>query len=271
MAQALAKIPTISGTHMQAVAGLLADPSSYVHRHAASALAVMSGAGCSRRRGDLPAEIKVQTSWGCLLDPCPPVPIVTKVEGREVWIVENLLSRRECATLLAAAESYGFGMTGYDQEYRGNLRLITTDKTLGAALWDRLRPLVPGQLLIKHPWDACGLNECFRLSKYHPSARFDKHVDESFMRNFDEVSMLTVNAYLNEGFGGGSTRFYFQDEEEADLVVTPKVGSCVLFRQPMERHYVHDGEEVSSGLKYLLRSDVMYTRKGRKRAKKATS
>jgi len=37
------------------------------------------------------------------------------------------------------------------------------------------------------------MNECWRLSKYHPKDRFETHVDTCFLRSYDERSMLTVN------------------------------------------------------------------------------
>lgn len=261
VAKALALIGRGSA-QLQTLADLLGDPVPNVGKKAAISLAALGGAGRLRPRGDLQDEINIHVAWASLLDSTPPTPIVTQVGDHEVWVVENLFSRRECAALLAASESHGYGKTGYPQDYRGNLRLIATDAGLSRALFERLRPHVPQQFHHRGAWDVCGLNECFRLSKYHPKTRFEAHVDACFQRTYDEMSMITVNAYLNDGFEGGSTRFYLKrDEDEPDLVVVPKAGSCVLFSQPQRKHYLHDGEEVVSGFKYLLRSDVMYRRR----------
>merc|ERR1712232_170217 len=117
-------------------------------------------------------------------------------------------------------------------------------------------------------WDVVGLNECWRLAKYHPGDRFQGHCDASFARSDDEMSMFTVNIYMNEGFRGGSTRVYFKDRAIAPCMdsasctaVTPKTGLCLLFRQPPGQSYYHDGEQLGSGLKYLFRSDVMYRKR----------
>merc|ERR1719389_1337633 len=74
------------------------------------------------------------------------------------------------------------------------------------------------------------------------------------------MSMLTVNIYMNGGFEGGSTRFYFEGDKKASFAVTPSPGLCLLFRQPPGEAYYHDGEMLGSGVKYLFRSDVMYRR-----------
>lgn len=163
------------------------------------------------------------------------------------------------ARLLTEAERHGFGKTHYPKQYRGNLRLLTTDISLAAAVWERLRPLVPATLDIEgETWDACGLNECWRLAKYYPGDRFKGHCDAAFYRSDGERSMFTVNIYMNEEMAGGSTRFYFTDHGAPDYAVTPQTVLCLLFRQPPGQQYYHDGEELVSGLKYLFRSDVMY-------------
>ena len=42
----------------------------------------------------------------------------------------------------------------------------------------------------------------------------------------------------------------------------PGPGRAVVFRQPPGRYFYHDGEALGSGRKYLLRTDVMYRRRG---------
>lgn len=53
--------------------------------------------------------------------------------------------------------------------------------------------------------------------------------------------------YLNEGYEGGATRF------EAAKVMG-KAGMALLFQHGL----IHEGAEVTQGVKYVLRSDVMY-------------
>lgn len=231
--------------------------------------------------GDLQHEIQVKTEWADCLEESDPDLQARQIDNPEVWLIDNVFSTSECATLLKLAEGHGFGATDYPKDYRGNLRLTATDSSLAAAMWQRLQPLVPATLELNgNIWDACGLNECWRLAKYYPGDRFRKHCDASFARHdtlgnrdaLPEESMLTVNIYMNGGFEGGSTRFYFGDptnpapafhagDARPPFAVEPESGLCLIFRQPPGEQYYHDGEELRSGVKYLLRSDVMYRRR----------
>lgn len=215
-------------------------------------------------RGDLPREIEVQTAWGQILGSTTEDLAAEQVSDHEVWLVNALFNEHECELLLRQAETHGFGTTNYPKAYRGNLRLITTDSSLSDAVWQRLRPLVPPTLTLDgDAWDACGLNECWRLAKYYPGDVFKGHCDASFARSNDEMSMLTVNIYMNGGFAGGRTRFFFGNhhDKEGAHAVTPSTGLCLLFRQPPGKAYYHDGERLESGVKYLFRSDVMYRKR----------
>merc|ERR1712194_243522 len=169
----------------------------------------------------------------------------------------------------------GFGATNYPKAYRGNLRLIAHDESLAALVYERVKAVVPPEVRLPHPrkgkpdevWEAYGLNPCWRLAKYLPGDRFQGHCDTAYSPEHNQdLSMFTVNVYLNDVEDGGSTRFYFGKdavkEKEPNFSVAPKAGLCLLFRQPPGQEYYHDGEQLGSGLKYLIRSDVMYRKKG---------
>mmetsp|Transcript_22026 Transcript_22026/g.48028 ORF Transcript_22026/g.48028 Transcript_22026/m.48028 type:complete len:287 (-) Transcript_22026:272-1132(-) len=226
-------------------------------------------------------EVQVKSAWGNLLDgglPAAALVALPDIPTRytdKLFMVDGLLSVAECKKLLAAAEEIGFGFTNYPKAYRGNLRLITTDAELATALWKRLQPLVPSVIVLPYGaraesvvcrWRALGLNECFRIAKYYPGDRFAPHCDAFFKRNAAEMSMFTVNVYLNDGFEGGATRFYppcqYRHESSLpnpDLVISPRPGLAAVFRHE-ETFLLHDGEAVRSGFKYLLRTDIMYQR-----------
>eukprot|EP01062_Namystynia_karyoxenos_P054596 TRINITY_DN4503_c0_g1_i1.p2 TRINITY_DN4503_c0_g1~~TRINITY_DN4503_c0_g1_i1.p2 ORF type:complete len:279 (+),score=88.96 TRINITY_DN4503_c0_g1_i1:84-839(+) len=207
-------------------------------------------------------EQEVETHWAKLLDSAHD----TKREpfgSYDGCLLRGLFSAAEVQRLVEASEGFGYGTTHYPPQYRGNLRLISMDRGLAEALWARVRPHVPQELQMEgRTWDPVGLNECWRLAKYSPGDQFDKHCDTSFWREgpggAEEQSMYTVNVYLSGGHDGGCTRFYESREGDVTVAVPPEPGVAVLFRQPPGANYLHDGEQLRSGIKYLLRTDVMY-------------
>ena len=230
-------------------------------------------------------EVTTESDWSQILDDQPPPTALRPhdlgshyANGRLI-IAERLFSDGECWRINAAAEAIGYGRTNYQPEYRGNLRLITTDIGLAERLWERIRPLVPEIISVRamgrtDKWRATGLNECFRLAKYYPGHRFGAHCDANFQRSADEKSYYTVNVYTNDvdDADGGKTRFYappqnrakpmrdFKEGENVDLAVRPESGLAVVFQQPPAAELLHDGERLRGGVKYLLRTDVMYER-----------
>jgi len=74
-----------------------------------------------------------------------------------------------------------------------------------------------------------------------------------------EVSRLTLMIYLNEGTLGGETIFTNYDlsgptSQLRTIVVTPTLGMGLCFRHELW----HEGAELISGRKYVLRGDVLF-------------
>jgi len=243
-------------------------------------------------KGKFP-EIKITTAWDYLLDESPPANTHSEELGTAVspymkdkaltgmsglTLVHELFTLAECKRLIEAAEDYGFGYTPYEKAYRGNTRLITVDASLASAMWERLKHIVPARIRVSNDrqggqdeqreddydeWEAVGLNDNFRLAKYQNGDKFGIHIDSTYRKNYDERSMYTLNVYLNGNYTGGATRFFQRKDDSdtaADFSVQGVAGMCCIFRQPPAAVLLHDGEEVTSGVKYLLRSDIMYRR-----------
>jgi prolyl 4-hydroxylase len=131
---------------------------------------------------------------------------------------------------------------------RNNERVMFDDVELAADLYQRLLHAIPARIanMTRH-----SNNERFRGYRYQPGQRFAPHFDGCYARSENESSVLTLLVYLNEQYTGGATRFCHYDVE-----VVPKTGLVCLF----QHHLLHEGAEITSGTKYVLRTDVMYSR-----------
>lgn len=186
------------------------------------------------------------------------------VENRDdIFTVRGVLAPDECAAYIARSEAVGYGDAPVstfagpvvNKRMRSNDRVMVDDPPAAAALWDRLRPLVPAR---RGNWAACGLNERLRYYRYDPGQLFDWHFDGHFERTPDEHSALTVLLYLSAGFGGGATEFNFLMSPRVDdnpvVSVVPEAGMALVFAHRV----LHRGAPVTAGRKYVLRTDVMY-------------
>ena len=169
-----------------------------------------------------------------------------------IWTIDNFISKEECRHLIEISESIGYqeaevSLPGGAQMMKGlrnNYRLIYEDADLAYKYWQVLKdccsPSLDGSV-------AVGLNEQFRFYKYESEQRFKRHIDGRFKRNESEESRITFMIYLNDGFEGGETTFDSIDVE-------PKAGKALCFIHEQK----HEGRPVTNGVKYVLRSDVMY-------------
>lgn len=187
-------------------------------------------------------------------------------------LIPGFLSATECDALIEAAEDRGFSNAelDYPPSYRNNDRQVLNDEQLAARLLHRLGEALPGGiegLLPGDPmpnWKLEGINERFRLCRYQSGQRFHIHQDGVHHRGPNCRSMLTFMVYLTDGdeFIGGDTLFFAAGpkggEGESNLVarIRPRAGSLILF----DHGIWHAGEEVTRGVKYVLRSDLLFRR-----------
>jgi hypothetical protein len=187
---------------------------------------------------------------------------------------------------------------GYRVDYRRNDRCVFESPEFAALLWRRIQPVLSGfELCVEEDggkqhlvsevvgdcpsslqvgygkegvWRPEGLNECLRFCRYNPGGFFRAHCDAMFCRSEDEQSLLTCMFYLDGNLDGGATRFLHIDthltqenylkpapQEQVVASIDPEPGLCILFFQP---GLLHEGEELRSGVKHILRTDVMCRR-----------
>jgi prolyl 4-hydroxylase len=173
-----------------------------------------------------------------------------------IFTVEDFLTRQECLENIVHSEKIGYelakvntaGGSKVKTDVRNNNRAFYNSEELAQMLWEKLEPFVLAQLGNS---TAIGLNELFRFYRYQRGHRFKGHFDESYVRNSHEASYYTFMVYLNDNFQGGDTTF-------RGVRIRPRQGMALIFLHSL----FHEGSEVTQGVKYVLRSDVMYRTEG---------
>ncbi|KAI5303827.1 hypothetical protein KEM56_007145 [Ascosphaera pollenicola] len=194
-----------------------------------------------------------------------------------------------------ALVSAGYGSEITMKDYRNSDRIIWDNVELTRRIWtrmmqvpdlkDRLAELKgedyerlggnPRKFIARAK--EYGVNERLRFLRYGPGQFFKRemiksvkeiaHADSMFTSPNGEKSYFTVHLYLNdsaealqpndiheETLRGGSTPFLSANRKRR-LDVWPKAGRVLLFQQ---RKLVHCGDRVNQGVKYTVRSEVMY-------------
>lgn len=190
-------------------------------------------------------------------------------KNKLAFIVDGVFSKEECDEMIKMTEKEGYskamvnvggGRQKLMPEVRNNYRCIVDSFEKSAEIWDRIKHLIPEQ------WKGrkvLGLNERLRFLRYDPGQEFKPHFDGSYARDNGEISYLTVQLYLNEGFKGGATTFLENhgrcDFGDNDVDCVPKIGRVLVFQHDI----LHSGSKLKKGRKYCLRTDVMFSKDAR--------
>eukprot|EP00514_Thraustochytrium_sp_LLF1b_P013312 CAMPEP_0184540750 /NCGR_PEP_ID=MMETSP0199_2-20130426/906_1 /TAXON_ID=1112570 /ORGANISM="Thraustochytrium sp., Strain LLF1b" /LENGTH=268 /DNA_ID=CAMNT_0026934403 /DNA_START=57 /DNA_END=863 /DNA_ORIENTATION=+ len=178
-----------------------------------------------------------------------------------IFSVPNILSPAECNAWIEWGELSGFAeakqaANGF-YAHRNNGRIAQHNPEVASAIFQRVKALVPPEIDSRR---AIGCSSNIRLYRYTPGQRFGKHIDESVLEVESQAwSEFTLLFYLNdEGLQGGDTVFYKGNTGAKEVLrVAPKSGSALLHWHG-DRCLLHEGAAVLSGVKYLLRTDVLY-------------
>ncbi|KAF9998133.1 hypothetical protein BGZ80_003692 [Entomortierella chlamydospora] len=204
------------------------------------------------------------------LDLKPLLSLHRQQEEIVAFTLQNILSPQECQSLIERSEATGYeialinspnGQGVHIPGYRDGHRCIIDDHAVSAELWKRIKHHVPA---VYKSRPVIGLNERLRFLKYGPGDKFQPHMDGEYRRTdgSGHVTKITVQFYLNQDCQGGATSFLQQqslwaDENEATrkvVAVPPKTGQALVF----QHNLVHEGSKVTEGVKYVIRSDILY-------------
>ena len=197
----------------------------------------------------------------------------------------NVLSKEECQNFIQATEALGYtddAAVSLPRSVRHNSNLTwIADDTTADILWQRSKVNFTDKhnhFLGKQP---VGLNGRCRFYRYQSGDFFSIHTDGSWpgsrivdgqvISNAFEGcwSMYTFLVFLTDDYEGGHTQFLVNSENpelpargransETVNVRTP-AGSVLCFphgEHPL--HCLHGSQDIVSGTKYIIRSDVLF-------------
>ncbi|KAK4052887.1 hypothetical protein OIO90_004163 [Microbotryomycetes sp. JL221] len=150
---------------------------------------------------------------------------------------------------------------------RSNFRFQTHDVNFARSLWSNTgldkfcQQHVPSHVKSKQP---VGLNSNIRVYKYPEGSFFGPHYDDDVYdpttKRRSEWTLLVYLTGQSDGVVGGETAFYPQANNKTDgprLDVDLVAGRALLHRHG-HACMLHEGRKVDSGIKWVLRSDIMY-------------
>ncbi len=197
----------------------------------------------------------------------------------------DLLSAEECRRLRELSETLGYledAAVSLPRSVRHNdsFTWVADDETCDI-IWQRSRPQLRDDSEYNAGKAVLGLNARFRFYRYAPGDYFAPHTDGSWPGSRivngelvdnaynDRWSQLTFLLFLSDDYEGGATQFYVSKTDasrparhldEANIVdLRTPLGAALCFPHGLHPlHCLHGSQQVTSGTKYIIRSDVLF-------------
>ncbi|CAN8302228.1 unnamed protein product [Cochlearia groenlandica] len=206
---------------------------------------------------------------------------VSYLKNIDLFTVENCLTSDESKCFVKIAESLGFAHQGsrgpaYGEAFRDNHRISVNDPVLADTIWQSGLSDLFTDIKIRRKV-AVGLNPNLRFYRYSAGQHFGRHIDESVDLEDGKRTYYTLLIYLSgssvkpmsksnsskandsssaEQLVGGETVFY-GSRNSIVAEVAPMEGMA-LFHIHGDKCMLHEGRNVSKGVKYVFRSDVVF-------------
>ena len=214
--------------------------------------------------------------------PAQPVARVNIANVPGAFQLLDVLSATEADRFVNLAEGLGFHQDSpvslpHSVRHNDNLNWVVSE-SIDGTIWKRSGHLVTEQI---NGQTAKGINARFRFYRYGVGDFFKPHTDGAWPGSRVIDGELVANAYpdlysqfsylifLSDGYEGGRTQFMVSASEpskparssaDADAVNvrTPK-GAVLCFPHGMHPlHCLHSGEPITSGTKYIIRTDILF-------------
>jgi hypothetical protein len=193
----------------------------------------------------------------------------------QILVIDDLLSNKECKEFTKFIDSLPLELTPPKKKGeadRFNHRFSVTSVEFAQRLHELLSPHLPlfpypssakRPNLSPRPPNYCNSN--IRMYKYTPSQHFGPHYDDAVLDPItgakSEWTLLIYLTGVADGIEGGETLFYREQRGKPTEVITAPLtrGTALLHRHGNEC-MLHEGSLVLKGTKYVLRSDLMFSK-----------
>jgi hypothetical protein len=172
--------------------------------------------------------------------------------------VAGFLSSVECGRLITASQQLGLRTitTTFHPSYRSDRRVIFWDPGLAAALWSRVKFLLPKRLSDRWStdWDVLGFGSRMSISEYAEGARYAPHQDNEYVESSTTESLLSVIICLQPAGRGGAINFVDPTQvHKVKLSLPMECGQLLVFP-----HYLwHEAARVTHGTRFEMRLEVL--------------
>ncbi|KAI0062337.1 hypothetical protein BV25DRAFT_1907691 [Artomyces pyxidatus] len=191
----------------------------------------------------------------------------------QILLLDGFFSSEECKRFTRFIDEQPLELTPpkkRGEADRVNHRISIKSTSFADRLFEVLSPHLPSfpyPASMKRPnasvRPAHSLNSNIRLYKYTPSQHFGQHYDDS-VRDTEtgaksEWTLLVYLTGIEDGVEGGETIFYTNENRKSSVaIVAPLTRGTALLHRHGHECLLHEGSQVRSGTKYVLRSDIMF-------------
>jgi len=194
------------------------------------------------------------------------------LEPDQIILIPDIFAVDECKQYVKFIEELPLELTPpkkRGEAERVNHRISITSVAFAQSLFAILAPHLPDfpyPASVKRPNAAArpahSLNSNIRLYKYTPTQHFGPHYDD-FVRDPETgaKSEWTLLIYLSggeDGVEGGETLFYKGQGKAREEIRAPLRRGMALLHRHGHECMLHEGTQVLKGVKYILRSDIMF-------------
>ncbi|KAJ7109255.1 hypothetical protein C8R44DRAFT_802027 [Mycena epipterygia] len=180
----------------------------------------------------------------------------------QIIVIDDIFSPAECKSFVKFIDSLPLELTppkkrGEAERHNHRYSISSVDfaKRLHAVIAPHLPLFLPKAGAAR---EAHSFNSNIRVYKYTPQQHFGPHYDDDCRDQMtgakSEWTLLLYLTGAEDGVEGGETLFY----QSKDVIKPPLTRGTALLHRHGQECMLHEGSPVMRGVKYVLRSDVMF-------------